>query len=692
MNPKYDVPPTATGIQKPINSDFVDKVRTLFSPLQSEVAQRNKRIQDNDGYIYGNLLDRMLDIPLGHDYTPVNWLRRTVEIHRAQFIGKGFSLDSTYIAQDISDVPNDQNGQPDQNAKQRLIIENNKRKSYAEARRNIIAAINRDNNGDALWGQAAENASAVGDAVIKGWYNEAEKKYELQLIEIVDNFYALWSRDDYRQADAYAYVYQISKENAVADYGVPDDVPTSPLGTPLVVLSSANMKQYVSTQPMVTVMEITGKIEGWKSNGKGDLVRCNIGQETLVNAIIVGDMIYQLIDKPKYIPDYYILPNKRVRREPWGKPDITNAAVQINLTYIEALSDWRTVASKVNFPKFKAYGFAPGVQLPKPKPRTIEMLPLAQGQDIQPVTMGQSAGLAETDFQRQLQEMENQFVREVGISRQLFDLPDELSNSNQAQLTAMKSISDLTIQKRKLWEPIIRQIYTDALKKIAYFDKAIKEVAEEDDSEWFIRVSWPSALNTDDPSYHAMQLNRFVSGTMSLQSFLESMGDDKQELDRIREEMADPVTAAIHGHMLGALAEQLLTPPGPPPPKVSINMRGDMSPEQQANLAGSYPQIANGPFPLTTGPQGNAGLTATDNLYNEGDIAGNNPTGGTPVNHTAPSANGGQGQPNPGKAAPMLNTGVAATPGAGIMSQPGSGAPATSPQGKLNKQNQRKGA
>lgn len=707
MNPSSNATTKNQDTENADNQDFVADVRALFSPLQSEVAARNKRVQENDQYIYGDLLERMLDVPVGHDFTPINWLRRTVEIHRAQFMGKGFSIDSSYTAEDISTAGDDKNEE------QRLVIENQKKKAYAETRRNLIQSIIRDNGGGAFWATCAENASAVGDTIVKAWYDKEESKYILQHVETIDNFYALWARDDYRKHNAVAYVYQISKEDAVRLYGVPETVPTSPLGSPLVVLSSANMTQYISSQPMVTVMEITGKVEGWCSTNE-HLYRCGIGKETEMNAVIVGNVVYQLIDDPKEIPHYYILPNKRARRRPWGLPDISKAAVQINLTYIEALSDWRTVASKVNFPKFKAYGFPPGIQPPKPKARTVEFLPLTQGQDIQPITMGQSAGLAETDFMRQLNEMETQFVREVGISRQLFDMPDAPSNSNPASLTSMKSVSDITNAKRELWEPIIKDIFDDALKVLAKYDDGIKEIVEEDD-DWFIKISWPSALNTDDPSYHAMQINRFNSGTLSLQSYLESLGDDKQEIDRIREEMKDPITAAIHGHQLPELAhfaiyDHLNIPLwGFNQPKISL--KGDLTPQQEGNMADLY-GWDKGPYGDSIGPQGLAGERADENVINQGFVQGGTkpydkygmPTGITPgqplpnANHPTaqqqPQLPGGQpataGAPTQGGQPELIN-GPVNTGGSKVMSQPGSGAPMTSAMGKMKQHHQRKG-
>jgi hypothetical protein len=710
----YQIPSTKNKVSSDIEVQFIEAAKTKFATLQPEIAQRNKRIADNDQYIYGDKLERMLDIPVGHDLTPINWLRRTVEIHRSQFMGKGFAIDSSYVAEDISKadtinatiVP-DPNAKQQQDAeRQRLIIENEKKKAYAEVRRSLLEAIIRDNGGDNFWSSAAENASAVGDTIIKAWYDEDKKKYTLQQVETVENFYRLWSKDDYRHYNADCYVYQISKQDSISEYGVSQDVQTTPLGSPLAILHAGNIAQHMSVQPMVTIMEFNGHIEGWKTDGKGNIESCLPGEETDFNAIVVGDVVYQVIDDPKYMPHYYVLPNKLARRRPWGIPDVSNAAAMINLSYIEALSDWRTVSSKVNFPKFKGFGFAPGVQPPKPKPRTIEVLPLADGQDIRPLDSGQSAQSAAVDFRNQINELENQFVREVGISRQLFDMPDTTGNSNPAVLTSMKSISDIIDTKRKLWEPIIREIFNDALDCLAKWDDNIKEVVNDDG--WYIKISWPSSLNSDDPSFHSMKLNQFNTGLLSAQTFLEDTGYDKQELDRIREEMEDPTTAAIHGHILGQMAEYKLIPFGTPmPPKVSVNLRGDMTPEQEGNLAQSR-GFNDGPFGTTAGPQGNTGLNAQDKVDNQGFTAGGKPGetainqnpqgqsvqlqgGGTQPPTAPPTSNGGQPASNPGTSPELINGSTANRPGVGIMSQPGSGAPMTSAKGKLKQHAQRRG-
>jgi len=529
------------------NEKFINAVRQKFQELATEIADRNQKITERDDYIYGDRLEKSLDVPIGHDFTPVNWLRRTVEIHKNMFMGRGFKVVST------SDM-NDLDSAADDNDRKRLEIENQKEQTYAESRMNTIRAIIEDNGGDAFWSTLAENASAVGDVAIKMYYDEDEDKIELCNIESIENLYALWSKDDFRDVDAYAYVYQVSLQEAVSEYGAPADVATSPLGSPAEILAATGVSNQFSGQPMVNILEVTGKIEGWKSE-KGKVVECNIGEETELNALIIGDFLSRVIDDEAKMPKYYILPNKRQRRRPWGASDISDAAININLTYIETLSDWRTVSAKVNFPKFKAFGFAPDEQLPKPESRKIQYLPLSEGQDIQELNESQSNSI---DWGRQLDECKEQFVRETGISRVLFDDPSVTLNSNQALLTSMKPTSDIAEAKKQLWAPIIVEMFTDALNMLAAAKPETYKDLVSDESNWGLKVMWPSVMQKEDPVYQSMILNRFNAGLMSIQSYMEAQGEDKEEIDRLRSEMTDPLTTAILGKQLPLVAQTII--------------------------------------------------------------------------------------------------------------------------------------
>jgi hypothetical protein len=669
--------------------EFVGETRSQLATLTGEIALRNKVVQSNDSYVYGDLLSRSLRVPVGHDFTPANWLRRVAEIHRTQTMGDGFTVGSSYHGIDVSSAY-------DPNAAGQLQMINNKKKTYAEARNKLFDAIQRDNGGEALWARMVENASVVGDSILKAWYDPDKGKYQLDMIEAIEHFYVVWNRNNFREWDFVSYVYQISKQQAVDQFNVPPDVATSPLGHPLAVLSSANTVEYISTQPMVTVMECTGRIQGWKSSN-GKLQRCKIGDETIVNVIIVGDKVYRVVDDPKFIPKYYVFPNKLMRRRPWGLPDITDSAININQTYIETLSDWRTVASRVNFPKFKAFGFGLDVQLPKPKPRTVEMIPLGEGQDIQPIQNPNSEAGSEVDFARQIAELKEAFVRETGISMQLFDMPDSPQvNSRQTGMIAMKSISDQVEARRQLWSPIIKQVFEDALDILSLWDENIREITKGDD-DWYIHVDWPPAMKKDDPSYVTMLLNQFTMGALSIQSMFERLGmNAKEEIDRINDEMNNPLTAAIHGKMLNLLAEfKIAGPPSSAPPKINVNLRGDLNPNEMADIAAEHQMVTpQSPYPDVLGPQGNVGLRANDAAINKGFINGDQSA--TPVYHNGQGATVQPMQPaaggSPQAGAQTLTPPTGSAPGNQMMSAPGSGQPTpNSPQGNISQQQQRRG-
>lgn len=529
-----------------LKAEFVNNVRAKFKELETEISQRNADITERDDYVYGDRLGRSLDIPIGHDFTPVNWLRRTVEIHKNMFMSRGFQVVSTYDTDPIENVATPQD-------RGRLEVENDKQKKYAEARQELIKSIIEDNGGLSLWGNLAESASAVGDAALKTYYDEDNGKFEICPIESIENIYVLWNKDDFRKYDAVAYAYQVSKQEAIRDYGADEDVVTSPMGSPMEILSATGVQNQFSGQPMVTILEVTGKIEGWAVKD-GNIKQVPVGEETELNAKIIGSDLTRLISDPKKLPKYYLLPNKRQRRRPWGMSDISDASIQINLTYVETLSDWRTVAAKSNFNKYKAYGFGPDTTIPKPESRTVQFLPLAEGQDIVELNQSQTNGI---DWGRQLEELKEQFVRETGLSRVLFDDPSVTLNSNQALLTSMKPTSDIAEAKKQLWAPVIVQLFKDALETIALNKPELKDLVSEDDN-WSLKVMWPSVMQKEDPVYQSMLLNRFNAGLMSVQSYMEAQGDTREEIDRIKDEVTDPITSAIIGKQLPLIAQTFI--------------------------------------------------------------------------------------------------------------------------------------
>lgn len=668
-----------------LKKEFVQEVYAKFGELSGEIAERNQKIEERDQYVYGDLLERSLDIPIGHDLTSVNWLKRTVEIHKNQVMNRGFQVISTYDTADAESAADEQDAE-------RISVENKKKKEFSEARKQLIDSIIEDNGGPAMFANLAENASAVGDAAIKMYYDEDEDKLVLSQIESIENLYALWSSDDFRQVDAYAYVHQVSKQQAIHRYGADELVATSRVGSPLVFAGNVSSQATQSNQPMVTVMEIAGKIDGWAVE-KGRIKKVTPGNENMICAKIVGDELRWVTDDQKKIPKFYLFPNKRQRRRPWGLSDVSDAAININQTYIETLSDWRTHASKVNFQKYKAFGFGKDTQIPKSEKRKTQVIPLAEGQDLVRLDQGDSNQL---DFRAQMEELKEQFVRETGVSRVLFDDPSVTLNSNQALLTSMKPTSDIAEAKKQLWEPVLKEMFIDALELISLFNKEIKDLVDPEE-RWSLKVMWPSIMQKEDPVYQQMLLNRFNAGTMSVQTYLEAQGETKEELDRIKEEMKDPTSAAILGRMLNVLAQNLLTPPDDKPQvKTNINLRGDLTPGQEANHATQI-GINDGPFPASMGPQGGQGLIAQENFDNQGMLTGDAFQGGVPINR------GPDGQPIGPGTGQKKDTNTGQTPdgqvntqaqnqeGQGAVSQPGSGATPTSAQGAINQTNQNAG-
>lgn len=611
------------------SQDFVTDIISLFQQTQTEVSERNAAIQERDNLIYGEGISNQLDIPFGHDITEVNWLRRTVEIHKNMFMSRGFMVSSSYDSKDISNLE-------DEEDLGRAEAENDRAKAFAQARKQTVEAIIRDNGGNALWSMLAESGGAAGDSAVKCYYDEKNKKYVISPIETIENLYVIWDRDDFRKVRAVAYIYQIPRNKAVKLYGIADNAPTSNLGDPLNFNYTDVAPKSSGQRQMVTVIEATGVFDGWGAE-KGQCKEVRPGNENELNCTIVANKLVKVIDDDKKIPKYYIFPNKRQRRRPWGLSDVTDAAIQLNLTYIETLSDWRTVAAKVNFPKFKALGFGRDQQLPKPETRQIQYLPLAEEQDIQPLQQGDANQI---DFRAQMDELKEQFVRETGISRVLFDDPSVTFNSNQALLTSLKPTSDIAENKKQLWEPILIDLFTDALETLAAYHPDVYNDLVGKEEDWGLKIIWPSILQKEDPTYQTMILNRFNAGLMSVGSYMEAQGDSGEEIERMKDELRDPVTAAILGKQL-PMAAQAVVNAG--------------TAELQAWYQASLPQPAD---------NGQPGV---------GNTPGVNPNGGAAI--TTPVAGPVEG-------------------GAGLnpVSQPGSGATATSPAGLVAQTAQTGGA
>lgn len=658
-------PPDGTELEKELHRDLLANLQQT----SGEIAERNQQIADRDAYVYGDKLKQMLDIPVGHDVTPVNWLKRVVEIHKTQFMGRPFHLISTYDSIDLDSARDD-------NDRKRLEIENKKKKTIAEQRKKTIEAIIADNGGHALFMEGAESGSVAGSFVVKTYYDEDEKRFVISPVEAVENCYTVWSKDNFRQHDVFAYVYQVSKLTAITDYGVKEDVATSPAGSPLDVIGT-NVPTTLNTQPMVSVLEATGKVPGWCSKN-GRIQKCAKGKETSMNVLFVGNELQRIIDDPKKVPKYYVFPNKKARRRAWGMSDITDAAINIVLTYIETLSDWRTVANKVNFPKFKGFNFGADVQTPKFQSRKIQILPLAEGQDITQLNTGDTGSV---DFKAQIEEIKEQFVRETGVAQVLIDNSGMALNSNQALITSMKPTSDIAESKKELWSPVLVQLFQDAFETLAAYDKETYGDLADDSEPWSLKVQWPSTIQKEDPIYQQMLLNRWNSRTISLQSFLEAQGESNEEIERIKDELSDITTAAIHSGQLSTIFGLNFMPsPTSAPPKVNVNLRGDLSPDQEANLAylhGFNGGQNGGPFQPTMSAQGYGGMRAQENADNKGLLNGTYPNE-TPVQV---GTNGQQVT-----ATPANNT-----PGTQPVSQPGSGATPVSAQGAINQTNQNQG-
>lgn len=691
------------------DADILAKLRAALMNYRVDIAERNNYIYRRDRILYDNGLFDDLDIPDGFDRTLFNPLRRAVDIHALQLMGETFSVYSYYDKQDISSIdPQDKDGL------QQAELSNKMRQVKATGRKNAWEAIIRDNGGEAIWKDLARTLSAYGSGLFMQWLDRDAKKVRVQQIESVNNWYPIWADNNFREREGDAYVYQITDTRAYRLYGNKlsegENFVTTYAGDPLLNYGGDNSSNLASQgnttssnqsqQLMCNVIDFTGYLEGIGLDKDGNFIEVDRSKEDKVSFMAVGDKIVKTIKDPASMPRFYYFPNRVVPRRPYGESDIVEEAIQTAQTYIERMSSLITLADKTVFPIIQAKGFSQA-NMPKRNKRSMQMVPMKIEQELKALNLPAPFGI---ELQI-LNELSMNMLAYLGIPKVLFYDPESNPASNAALLTTLRPMLDIVRDKQAHIAPIIVQMATDALQLAGELDPSLKELNDRDDGDWYFYVRWPSALLKDDPTHQAMLINDLRAGTLSLDSYLEKRGvqDVVEEIDRIRDNMKDPVKAAVLGGQLGQLAhftiyESLGIPLyGFNQPKITL--RGDLTPQQEANLAQNQ-GYNDGPFGASIGPQGREGQAANDNAINQGFLQGNPfdgglPTGITPGQPINPANPAGQ-PPAGGSPAPAGATAPALTPqnnnpGTQPMSLPGSGAPSMTPEGANKQHNQRRG-
>lgn len=673
------------------------KIKALAAVHQQEIATRNQYITRRDDYIYGTALTDSITFPNGFDKTQYNWLERVVDIHTSQLFGRDVRFYSTYNKRDLSiaqDLEDPKQLQQDQMLNKRL-------KANADARNEFIVSLIKDNGGAELWQLGAQSGSAFGFSVYKSWMGDKEKvnqgkdiPWHIELVENIQNFIALWSSDNFRETDGYLMTYQISPLKAAQDYGkyLPADevFSTEPLGTPLTD-NPVPPVQAQGQQPMVRVTSFVGFLDGIKGgtgDTKNELYTCQPGEETEVYVRLVGDRVVSTITEDDELPRYYIVPNQKIMRRPWGFADVNETCIEINRTVVQRMSDWVTMQDKTLFTKYKGINFD-SATVPRPTPRTTEVFPMEADQNIAEIGTNMQY---ENAYPAIISKLEENFVRAARISRVLFDDPQVSADSNAALMTTMKGTIDAVEKKQKIWQAKLVPMLEDALRTLAKHYDNVKPFVEGDEA-WSLNAKWPSVLRKEDPAYQTMLLNQFNAGGMSVDTLLEENGSDSpgEELDRIRDNMKDPVTAAIMGKRLADMAEVVIAPLRfipKMPIRQAISWKAVISPEQAANVAvdNGWQQGPYGASVVKQDPGSPGAGTPEPVGQKPAAVPSAAPAPGAPA--PAPSPASASSSPPAPQALPGENQ-----PGTGPVSQPGSGAPApVSPAGAIAQANQRRGA
>lgn len=718
------------GVGALSDDEIISALKGNLVNYRTDIAERNTYIDSRDRYLYGDGLYENIVLPDGFDSTFYNYLRRITAIHAEQMMNHGFGVTSHYDTEDLSQID-----VSDKNAMQAAVIRNKIRETKAVARQKAIQAMIRDNGHFRPFQDGAQTGADYGSTLYQMWWDQDKKKIRWELLESIQNWFPVWSDNNFRERLGDAYVYQIALETANTKYGKysPREDYTFPVtyaGDPLINIqgSSSTMTntqgETVSAastrRPMVTVINYTGVIPYVKYGKNGDFEGCNTGEETPLSFKIIGDLIVEKITKEDYMPKFYYIPNERVPRRPYGEADIPNAAVEINSTILQLKSDQHTLVNKELFPMIQAKGFESG-SVPKRKQREATIVFMQPEQELIPVPMPMQAITI-------YQEMINDRMKDLSIVTSTplqMLLADTNGSSGPAAIEAQSPMINLIEKKQGKWGPELIKMFTDGLMLASKHDKNMAEIVDKTDGDWWIWIDWPSHLRKEDPAHQAMLINDLRAGVLSVGSYMRKRGDANpdQEIDLIRQDLSDKVRSAILGGKLAELAQfTIFEKLGIPLwgfNQPHITMAGIITPEQQGNMAQMY-GWNDGPYGASIGAQGLEGNRANQNVINQGldNFPPGSPPGGPygkygmpvgivpgqplPMNQpgaaapaggsntppmTSPAVNPGQGQQS---AAPIV-TPQQNQPGAQPMSMPGSGATTTSAVGAVKHHNQNAG-
>lgn len=628
--------------------------------LEYDVSRRNSYQNARYRAVYQDGIYKDIDIPAGEWFAEYNLLARVIEIQVSQLFGRGFTVISDYSKEDLSAY---QGNPTEQGAMQ---LKNKKLKADADLRQRIAASVIKDNGGMAIFEDGGEVASVMGEVAYKLYVDEKAKKVVISLLEKPQNLRFGWKADNFREWDYVAYVYQISVDSANRLYkrvlkdgetfhATKPNMPFQSLtGSELnTIYGTLQQGQTVPTdRAMVTVVDFTGNLPGWAADG-GGVKKVKVGEETPFNLLCVGGKPAQFITDEAKLPKYYKIDNRWVPGQSHGNSDISDSLIDINKEIVRLMRDMGVWADKNLWKTILAKGFTPeAVSILKGKKRTPRVLTASPEQSLEEVG-GTMQPLSE--FSKLVDQKLDLFVRLAGIGRVLFDDPTVNANSNQALMTTLKGVVDIVERKQKQWTPQLQQMFRDALIMSTQLVPELKE-AITDDPNWNVDIEWPSVLRREDATYQTMLLNMVNAKLLSVDTYLQKAlgAPAAEELDRLRDNYSDPITAAILGGQTALLAQQVISPPSntPPPPDVKYNV--------QIKADASLDPRANADLIRVVDPQLPDGVAAAED----------------------------GAMPTPDQANPQLtadqNTGQAAT-------QAGSGAPAVSAEGAVAQAAQNRG-
>ena len=443
----------------------------------------------------------------------------------------------------------------------------------ANSIRYFLDKVHHQNRFKYFFKRSAHLQALFGDTFIYGPYWDPDKKkicYEW--IEDIGNVHIGWKDNRFEQMDWFAIERLQSIESLKKKYNLEDVAPYEGLVASGTYPMQSPTKRWTDRTDKQTFIQQAKETVYWD-------------EETMVVFINDSDIVQYVKHEYGFVP-FWKVENIHVDDRPWGKSDI-DELIDANVELIERMGDAGDSIRQGAVPRFKVIN--------DPNFDTNSIKAGANGQFV--FVEGDKADVgplkAEVNIAPYEMYMKNimQFIYDLG-------LPAVAWGGHSAAVTGRaldmqyQAITDKIENKRIVWEMAL-EILNERILILA--EKYISGMKKIIDGHYIVEFDWEEVLPKSMSETITNVSNKRDRGIISFHTALKELGykDPDAEIDLIIQEWSDPKLAPILGKNalltegIQKSIEDVFGRPGaiPIPPKTSINLTGDLTPEQESAKA-----------------------------------------------------------------------------------------------------------